>query len=248
LCFGVPGPFTMSIVLSSVPGQRWGTTFASSPAVVMPQPQVIARPQPQIISMPGAQVISMPQSTRPLGKPGGIGADELKKFKKLFAKADKDGNNTLDSSELTTIMGQMGMPTTPQALQQFMTKYDSDRDGKISFQEFMAAFHTAPAALPPRPQLNTVGNDGKFVDQTFPPNNDSVFRTPNPAADHAQDVMKATQGGKIQWKRASEICKGGKLFDNVHPNDIAQGVLGDCWLLAGLAALAEFEGAVFHHV
>jgi len=212
----------------------------------MPQPQVIARPQPQIISMPGAQVISMPQSTRPLGKPGGIGADELKKFKKLFAKADKDGNNTLDSSELTTIMGQMGMPTTPQALQQFMIKYDSDRDGKISFQEFMAAFHTAPAALPPRPQLNTVGNDGKFVDQTFPPNNDSVFRTPNPAADHAQDVMKATQGGKIQWKRASEICKGGKLFDNVHPNDIAQGVLGDCWLLAGLAALAEFEGAVFH--
>jgi len=201
--------------------------------------------------MPGAQVIAMPQSVvaqpgKALGRPGGVSVDELKKFKQLFAKADKDGNNTLDPNELTTILRQMGMPTTPQAMQQFMSKYDSDGDGKISFQEFMAAFHTAPAALPPQPQLNTVGADGKFVDQAFPPNNDSVFRTPNPAADHAQDVMNATQGGKIQWKRCSEICKGGKLFNNVHPNDISQGVLGDCWLLAGLAGLAEFEGAVFH--
>merc|ERR1719217_889378 len=99
--------------------------------------------------MPGSQVIAMPQSviaqpSRPFGKPGGINADELKKFKQLFAKADKDGNNTLDASELATIMGQMGLPTTPLALQQFMSKFDSDRDGKISFQEFMAAFHTPP--------------------------------------------------------------------------------------------------------
>lgn len=35
-----------------------------------------------------------------------------------------------------------------------------------------------------------------------------------------------------------------KLFDKIHPNDVAQGVLGDCWLLAGLATLAEFPGAI----
>eukprot|EP00747_Dinoflagellata_sp_TGD_P058520 gnl/TRDRNA2_/TRDRNA2_151158_c1_seq1.p1 gnl/TRDRNA2_/TRDRNA2_151158_c1~~gnl/TRDRNA2_/TRDRNA2_151158_c1_seq1.p1 ORF type:complete len:706 (+),score=97.68 gnl/TRDRNA2_/TRDRNA2_151158_c1_seq1:210-2120(+) len=85
-----------------------------------------------------------------------------------------------------------------------------------------------------------------FVDGQFPPTQESLFKSPNPAADHAQDVVNATSGGNVRWARAREICHHGRLFNHVHPNDIAQGVLGDCWLLAGLAALAEFEGAIFN--
>jgi len=46
---------------------------------------------------------------------------------------------------------------------------------------------------------------------------------------------------------AAELCGGqAALFKNVHPNDIAQGILGDCWLLAAMAGVAEFEGAIFN--
>lgn len=52
-------------------------------------------------------------------------------------------------------------------------------------------------------------------------------------------------GGKnIQWLRLQNIsCLNSKtasrLFDNIEPADIAQGQLGDCWLLAALATLSE---------
>jgi len=35
-----------------------------------------------------------------------------------------------------------------------------------------------------------------------------------------------------------------KLMADVDPSDVSQGGVGDCWLLAGISALAEFDGAV----
>jgi len=34
------------------------------------------------------------------------------------------------------------------------------------------------------------------------------------------------------------------LMDDVDPNDVGQGRVGDCWLLSAISALAEFDGAV----
>eukprot|EP00927_Polykrikos_kofoidii_P001420 TRINITY_DN10530_c0_g1_i1.p1 TRINITY_DN10530_c0_g1~~TRINITY_DN10530_c0_g1_i1.p1 ORF type:complete len:587 (+),score=103.98 TRINITY_DN10530_c0_g1_i1:58-1818(+) len=91
-------------------------------------------------------------------------------------------------------------------------------------------------------QGGCLGADGKFVDREFPPHNDSIFRTATPQQDHIHDVLAQTHGGKVTWRRVSEFCT--RLFNNIHPNDIAQGILGDCWLLAGIAGLAEFKNRV----
>merc|ERR1719162_1649122 len=166
-------------------------------------------------------------------------------LKQAFVTRDRDGSNQLDPGELAAVMADCGMPADPNSLAQTVGQYDMDGNGRISFQEFMSIFHPAPT--PPKPHVvPAVAADGKFVDQQFPPNNNSIFASPNPAADHVSDVQSHAGPGQVRWIRAGQLCAGGKLFNNIHPNDIAQGVLGDCWFLAALAGLAEFEGAVFH--
>ena len=47
----------------------------------------------------------------------------------------------------------------------------------------------------------------------------------------------------IEWIRASYLqpqYKSIKLFNHVEPNDVLQGDVGNCWLLAAIASLAEF--------
>jgi len=51
----------------------------------------------------------------------------------------------------------------------------------------------------------------------------------------------------IKWLYAEDICsKGGKalLFNKIEPNDVSQGAIGDCWLLAAISALAEFPSFI----
>lgn len=44
----------------------------------------------------------------------------------------------------------------------------------------------------------------------------------------------------LTWKRVGELFPGEKrVFDNIEPNDIKQGVLGDCYFLSSLSSLAE---------
>ena len=53
----------------------------------------------------------------------------------------------------------------------------------------------------------------------------------------------------LYWKRASELnppegMKRMQLFNKISPHDLAQGRLGDCWLIASIAALAEHPSLV----
>lgn len=53
---------------------------------------------------------------------------------------------------------------------------------------------------------------------------------------------------QIEWKRPSEIVENPCLFvGGASRFDIAQGMLGDCWLLAAVAALCQYDG-LLHQV
>lgn len=52
---------------------------------------------------------------------------------------------------------------------------------------------------------------------------------------------------KIKWMKAGEVIKSPKIITGkIEPTDIVQGYLGDCYFLAGLAALAERPDRIFN--
>ena len=76
-----------------------------------------------------------------------------------------------------------------------------------------------------------------FEDQHFPPAKASLVG--------AEKYPKSWLG--IKWKRISEMMPNAEIFvGKVVPNDIKQGMLGDCYFLAGLAALAERKDRIFN--
>jgi hypothetical protein len=78
----------------------------------------------------------------------------------------------------------------------------------------------------------------EFEDGDFTPTPKSLGRWNG----KSEEQLKA-----IQWQRAAQLRQGEKpyLFEGgISPSDIAQGQLGDCWLMAALACLAEHPTAI----
>lgn len=58
--------------------------------------------------------------------------------------------------------------------------------------------------------------------------------------------LKSVDAKAVTWVRAPELVAPMKpfLFNGIEPSDLAQGALGDCWLLAALSSLAEHPNAI----
>ena len=65
-------------------------------------------------------------------------ASGAKTFKKLFKQLDADGNGTLDSDEVKTMMTTLGKDLTESEFAIVMAKIDADGSGDVSFDEFLA--------------------------------------------------------------------------------------------------------------
>ena len=81
-----------------------------------------------------------------------------------------------------------------------------------------------------------ISNGAPFTDEEFPARLSSIY------CDVEDDVTKEEREvyGKLIWKRASEIFDSPQVFvEGIEPNDIKQGYLGDCYLLATLSAMCE---------
>lgn len=97
-------------------------------------------------------------------------------------------------------------------------------------------------------------SDGRFVDGDFPPDGRSLGVPKN-----GRRFLTAEQRVKTRWVRLpaflqangvlaeKELSGAPRLeWDDIEPSDLAQGWLGNCWLIASIAALAEFPSAVRH--
>jgi len=73
-----------------------------------------------------------------------------------------------------------------------------------------------------------------WTDLDFQPNVSSLY---DPEVDTR---VKNSDYDSFIWRRVSEIYPDPQIFDEtIEPNDIKQGALGDCYLLAVLSSLAE---------
>jgi len=94
-----------------------------------------------------------------------------------------------------------------------------------------------------------------FVDEEFPPNDASLGDVGGDSANESG----GKKAGKTVWVRAMHFSRRDgaepshptigdshmRLFEGkIEAQDILQGALGDCWLLAAMATLAEHEGAI----
>ena len=66
-----------------------------------------------------------------------------------------------------------------------------------------------------------------FIDPAFPADNSSIAK-----------CKWFLDGNNVEWKRAKDICSNPKFIVNgIHPGDLGQGKIGDCWFLAAVATL-----------
>ncbi|KAJ1274022.1 hypothetical protein BS78_05G031700 [Paspalum vaginatum] len=62
---------------------------------------------------------------------------QIEEFREAFSLFDKDGDGTITSKELGTVMRSLGQSPTEEELKEMVEEVDSDGNGSIDFHEFL---------------------------------------------------------------------------------------------------------------
>ncbi|KAK4132102.1 EF-hand [Trichocladium antarcticum] len=65
-------------------------------------------------------------------------ADQVAQYKEVFEIFDKDGGGDITAAELGEVMRELGLNPSAEELQDIVNEADLDKDGVISFDEFLA--------------------------------------------------------------------------------------------------------------
>lgn len=99
------------------------------------------------------------------------------------------------------------------------------------------------------PDLSTWSREGKMMDVfAFDPEASLNTSVPDGWKDasfpHSVESLGKRFKDECEWVRALALSSSPKLFDKSEPTDACQGHLGDCWLIAAIAAVAEFPNYI----
>ena len=63
--------------------------------------------------------------------------EQIAEFKEAFSLFDKDGNNTITTAELSSVMRSLGQNPTIEEIKDMISGVDADGNGTIDFSEFL---------------------------------------------------------------------------------------------------------------
>lgn len=86
---------------------------------------------------------------------------------------------------------------------------------------------------------NTPDDDG-FLDTNFPADHPTLGKK------WMEENPKYLKPGSVEWIRAPDLNREEPedLLGNIRPDEMLQGAVGDCWLIAAIACVAEFPSAI----
>ena len=67
-----------------------------------------------------------------------LSADELAEFREIFKLVDRDGSGTITKEELGELMDTLGIDASAEEVDMMISEIDTDSNGSIDFDEFVA--------------------------------------------------------------------------------------------------------------